>query len=120
MSIIPPLGGVRPAGDQTCGRLLGMSAGGELHCGAPAVTHIAWTSDAENGLVCAEHEREAERRWVFWDRHPLTPLCASATDERPVVWVASWESPPGFCAERVGDGVVYHEVFEPVPAEVTG
>jgi hypothetical protein len=76
----PPLGPKRPSADQTCGRLIG-----DGHCGAPAVEHIAWTADLENGLVCVEHRAEAEREWVFYDRHAVhaSPPCQACKFGHP-------------------------------------
>lgn len=107
---VPPLGPERPSGDQTCGRLTG-----DGYCGKPAVEHIAWTADLENGLVCAEHRAEAERQWVFYDRHPLTALCG--INGPTMRWVFSWEHPPGFCAEQVAPGTLYSERYEDIPIE---
>lgn len=110
-SITPPLGGPRPSGDQGCGRL---TIGG--HCDQPAVVHIAWNSDIDNGVVCPEHLAEARKRWAFYDHHPLTPFCTQ--QDQGMVWVASWEHPPGYCAEPIADQVVYIETYADQPAEV--
>lgn len=70
-SITPPItGGGRFAGDLTCGR-----GTPEDHCGAPATWHILWTVDLENGVVCNEHMGEAQRRWVYVERHSISPDC---------------------------------------------
>lgn len=106
----PPLGPERPSGERTCGRQIE-----DGHCGAPAVEHIAWTADMENGLVCVEHRAEAERRWVFYDRHPMTGLCGTNHDR--IRWVTSWDDPPGYCAEEVAPGTLYSERFEAAPVE---
>lgn len=108
--VTPPLGGVRSAGDQTCGRLTGMSAAGELHCGQPAIEHIAWTAGMDNGLVCAEHYREAQRRWAYHDHHPVGGICTNDGAR----WVFSWDDPPGYCGEPVADGWLYHESYDKV------
>jgi hypothetical protein len=103
VSVTPPLGPGRPAGDQTCGRL---TRGG--HCGDAAVEHIAWTSDMENGLVCPTHRDEARTRWAYYDHHPIGGLCTNDG----TMWITSWNDPPGYCAEPVADGWSYYEVYE--------
>lgn len=112
-NITPPLGGPRPSGDQGCGRITGAGC-----CGEPATVHIAWTPDMDNGVVCPKHLTEARRWWVFYDHHPITPLCT--LQDAGLVWVVSWEHPPGYCAEPLSDGIAYVETYADQSVEVTG
>jgi hypothetical protein len=101
-TVSAPLGPSRPAGDTGCARL---TDGG--HCGRPSTHHVIWTPDAENGVMCAEHFAEAQRRWVFYDVHPLGAFCTLPG----MTWVLSWEQPPGDCAMEV-DGETAALVLE--------
>ena len=70
MSALPPLFNEAPGG--VCSRWLG-----DHNCGKPAVMHIMWTSDMENGCCCAEHNAEAGDQWCFYARHPWQPACST-------------------------------------------
>ncbi|WP_037649794.1 hypothetical protein [Streptomyces flavidovirens] len=44
-------------------------------CGVPATWHIAWDAQMENGLACDQHMAEAQQRFAYFDRHPISPDC---------------------------------------------
>jgi len=46
-------------------------------CGAPAIWHVAWrlAPAAEFSLVCDEHMTQAQRTFVYADRHPADVAC---------------------------------------------
>ncbi len=45
-------------------------------CGEPAVAHVAYDSDIENGFCCASHWDEFKTTWPFWDSHDVeAPPC---------------------------------------------
>ncbi len=41
----------------------------EQVCGEPAVTHVAYDSDRENGFCCERHWVEFQAAWPYWDAH---------------------------------------------------
>ena len=46
-------------------------------CGAPATWHIAWTltPPVNFSLVCDQHMTQAQRSFVYTDRHPAAVAC---------------------------------------------
>ncbi|NYV73127.1 hypothetical protein [Streptomyces sp. UH6] len=44
-------------------------------CQVPALWHIAWDTDLENGFACREHMAVVQQRFVYIDRHPIGPDC---------------------------------------------
>jgi hypothetical protein len=86
-----PLGGVRPHGDVTCARLT--PAG---HCGEPAIAHVLWDAEMNNGVVCFRHWLEARASWPFYDHHSVgNDSCCTWAG---TAWIFSWDEPPGHCA----------------------
>jgi len=69
-----PLGRIVDTSQQNCSYSPGDRP--ESDCGQPATWHIAWDAQLENGLACDEHMAEAQRDYVYVDRHRVTPDCA--------------------------------------------
>ncbi|HEY6114870.1 MAG TPA: hypothetical protein VI172_02830, partial [Candidatus Dormibacteraeota bacterium] len=46
-------------------------------CGAPATWHVAWrlSPPAEFSLVCNKHMAQAQKTFVYADRHPAAVAC---------------------------------------------
>lgn len=44
-------------------------------CGAIANWHVIWDTDMRNGIVCDDHAREAQSRWVPISIHPFNAPC---------------------------------------------
>lgn len=65
----PPLLG--PAIARSCTRWLG-----DHDCGKPAVRHVIWDEECENGFVCEEHRAELGSVWTFLAAHEVGPDCA--------------------------------------------
>lgn len=65
----PPLLG--PAIARTCTRWLAGRA-----CGEPAVRHVIWDDEMENGFVCDHHLAELGAVWSFCWAHEVGPDCA--------------------------------------------
>ena len=74
MSGSPELTPTVRIGDPRCGS---RHTSGSPACGAPATWHIAWslTTPAEFSLVCDQHMTEAQRNFVYVDRHPAAVVC---------------------------------------------
>lgn len=90
----PPLGGIRPVFEVTCG------AGSEPNlCGKPATWHLIWDDDTENSLSCDECRAWAHKRWIVHDEHPLCETCT--VPDRSIIW--SWDEPPGRCVWIVSE-----------------
>lgn len=64
----PPLLG--PAIARTCTRWLDGRP-----CGDPAVRHVIWDAEMENGFVCEEHQAELGAVWSYCWRHPVGADC---------------------------------------------
>jgi hypothetical protein len=43
-------------------------------CGAPGTWHIAWDKTRQS-ISCDRHMAVAQTRWLYLDRHPLSPDC---------------------------------------------
>ena len=67
--IAPPAFGFAPG--LICSRWMGNRG-----CGKPGVTHVLWTEDLENGIVCVEHANELGTMWAYVDAHDYNPLCS--------------------------------------------
>lgn len=74
MDPIAPLGRIVDTSRQQCSYSPGDTDA--TTCPKPATWHIAWDADLENGLACDEHMAEAERRWVYVDRHHVGHDCS--------------------------------------------
>ena len=74
-----------PTGDAVqmpglCTRLMNWeawNAGGlPVLCRQPAVIHVAYDSDIENGFCCAAHWGDFKSAWPYWDSHDVeAPPC---------------------------------------------
>lgn len=62
-----------PAG--VCSRWIGPGP-----CGAAATSHVIWGNDGQNAAICARHETEARRRWVYLSLHPYQSACTHGTE----------------------------------------
>lgn len=111
MIVTPPLGDERLMGEQTCGRIIGINATGELHCNLLAIEHIAWTVEMENGLTCEKHYAEAKQQWAYYDHHPIGGLCCKNEN---VKWIPSWVDAPGYYAEVLVGNWLYHESYNKI------
>jgi hypothetical protein len=49
---------------------------GDHPCGQPAVRHVIWDEEMENGFVCDEHLPELGVVWTFFAAHEVGPDCA--------------------------------------------
>jgi len=65
----PPILG--PAIARNCTRWLR-----DHNCGKPAVRHVIWDAELENGFVCDEHLDEIGTRWKCLAMHAVGPDCA--------------------------------------------
>lgn len=65
----PPI--IGPAIARNCTRWLG-----DHNCGKPAVRHVIWDAEMENGFVCEEHLAELGVVWSFCWAHEVGPDCA--------------------------------------------
>lgn len=45
-------------------------------CGKPAVRHVIWDEEMENGFVCEEHLSELGTAWTFYAAHEVGSDCA--------------------------------------------
>jgi hypothetical protein len=43
-------------------------------CGAPGTWHVQWDTRRQS-ITCDEHMDGIRARWVYTDRHPLSPDC---------------------------------------------
>lgn len=88
MSVTPPLGEFLPRdGDHVCGFGLGPI------CGEPAIVHVVWDANGENGMACETHWPVVQREWAYYDHHEVGTDCNMPGSE--IIW--SWEEPPGRC-----------------------
>ncbi|MEV7492229.1 hypothetical protein AB0O08_15920 [Streptomyces anulatus] len=68
-----PKGEPRPLSGQTCGY---KPRAAPADCGAPGAWHVMWDrSSRDNSITCAEHMDLIQQRWVYDDRHPISPDC---------------------------------------------
>ncbi|MCI3246332.1 hypothetical protein [Streptomyces spinosisporus] len=70
----PNLTPTKRIGDPRCGS---RDTDDSPSCGAPATWHIAWRLAplAEFSLICDEHMAQAQRTFVYEDRHPADVVC---------------------------------------------
>lgn len=73
MTALPPLGG--RASPFQCGRLLRWPDEAS-RCPNDATTHIIWTPEADNSLVCDEHRKVAQSQWSYYAMHPYRMECS--------------------------------------------
>ncbi|MEU0098207.1 hypothetical protein [Streptomyces sp. NPDC006267] len=106
-----PKGEPRPLSGQTCGY---KPRTDPADCGAPGTWHVMWDrSSCANSVTCGEHMSLIQRRWVYDDRHPISPDCTMPG--------ALWQHDDQRCAVP-GEDDHHHAValVEPIPAAPTG
>lgn len=71
---LPNLTPTRRTGDARCGS---RDTDDSPICGAPATWHVAWrlAPDAEFSLVCDKHMTQAQKAFVYADRHTVDVAC---------------------------------------------
>lgn len=67
---VPDRGAVADPSAQTC--MYGTNP--DPGCGAPGAWHIAWDKGRQS-ISCNEHMTVTEGRWMYLDRHQLSPDC---------------------------------------------
>jgi hypothetical protein len=66
----------------------------EPGCGAPGTWHIAW-DEARQSITCDPHMTVVQQRWLYLDRHPLSPDCGMPG----AVWLPDRCQVPGAAQE---------------------
>jgi len=47
----------------------------ENDCAATAAWHVMWDGDRDHSFTCETHMDLIRRRWMYDDRHPVSPDC---------------------------------------------
>lgn len=45
------------------------------YCGKSATWHVMWDGALDNSFACDTHMALIQRRWMYDDRHPVSPDC---------------------------------------------